>query len=222
MTENEVIVPLKYRERIPQFYYEDKLFAALFDAVDPEITLHEERGKDIALQFHLQKVTWGLPVWEKIHNIKPATSDPVERRRAIEEKENAKLPFKPEVLRSVANSASKLKTAEIEEDFARQIIRFIFQLEDTVDIVWLRKMYEKMRSIHALGMEAVVTRTDTIPLQVEVSSRYHDHEYLFCGDFYPEDGLEGRLYEESLTVAAAERVHVLAYPECNDFYPGEE
>ncbi|BAU28949.1 uncharacterized protein DUF2313 [Aneurinibacillus soli] len=217
-----VIVPLKYRKEIPAFYYEEPFFAYSFDAMDKELLLHQWRGRDICNQFFRSQATWGIVVWESMFKVEKPIGSIGERRDGILEAHFFTLPFTPNVLTSIANSVSTMQGAKAEEIFDQQIIRFIFQLEDTVNIERLRKIFEGIRPTHALGMEAVVTGTDAIPLQVEALSRYHDHEYLFCGDFYPEDDLEGRIYEESLPVTTIEREHTFMYPECNDFYPGEE
>lgn len=192
-----VLVPLKYRKRIPPIHYEDKHAALLFQALDAEFALHQSRIEDMRDQFFIHKATWGLAVWEKLFGLPIGVGTYEERRLKVFEKYYARLPFTPSVLLALANHVSQLKNAQVEEVFDQKIIRFIFQLEDAVDVTHLYKTFMKMRRVHVHGFSIATNADETIEIDERITCnlrRYHTVEEF-------QVGMTPLKYEDEVTLA---------------------
>lgn len=179
-----MMIPLKYRERIPPMHYEDIHAALRFQALDAELALHQSRVEDMRDQFFIHKATWGLVVWEKMFGLPIGVGTYEERRLKVYEKYYAKLPFTPAVLRSLANHVSTLKNADMEEVFDQKIIRFIFQLEDVVDVSHLYNTFMNMRRVHAHGFSIATNADEAIEIEEQITcnlQRYHTVEEFCVG-----------------------------------------
>ncbi|AMA74013.1 MULTISPECIES: putative phage tail protein [Aneurinibacillus] len=212
-------IPLKYRQKIPPFVYEDPILAKAFEAIDEEIQLFNKKAQEIVDQYFLSTATWGLPVWEKMFGITDSSGTDEERREKIRRKYWAKRNFTLETLRLVGEQAGHLDA--VKEDFMRKIVMFEFFLDKPVHLPSLYKDFEELRPVHVQGAEVILHHQPEVVL-IEEYARYHHMDSYICDTFYPEIDAEGRLYHEALDVSEQGRNHRLDFPIIDTFYPEEE
>jgi hypothetical protein len=213
-----MMIPERYREQLPPYWYENEVAEYHFTAMGEETDCQMEKIRELGRQFLLPYATYGLDVWDWIFFGDTQIGTIEQRRADIRKKNFAKARFTLETLRAIGQMGGKLE--KITENFANKEIWFEFS-DAPVNLAQLSQDFERIRPVHVKRCQAVVnTRGERIV--VSTAARFFEVEYPLCGLFYPEDDLEGRIYRESLTVGEAARTHTVDYPLANAFYPVSE
>ncbi|QRG65238.1 hypothetical protein [Brevibacillus choshinensis] len=154
----------KYRSMLPPYWYENQVADYHFEAAESEMVEQIAKIEQLRNQFFPMTATYSLDVWDWIYfGTKQFTPD-VQRRQAIKEKYWSRVSFTPAVLRNLGLDASTLKVVTMEEVFATKRIRYTFKQKDMVDVSKLVKSFEKIRPVHAVGIDLSFTGSETIQL----------------------------------------------------------
>jgi hypothetical protein len=154
----------KYRKMLPPYWYENKIAEYHFEAADLETAEQLRKINELRDQFFPMTATYSLDVWDWIYFGRKQFTPDDQRRQAIKEKYWSRVSFTPEVLRNLGLDASTLKIVTMEEVFATKRIRYTFKQEDTVDLNNLVNSFEKIRPIHAVGIDLRFSGSDSIQL----------------------------------------------------------
>lgn len=213
------MIPLRYREQLPPYWYENQVAETHFVAAGGEFDYQKEKSKDIANQFLLPYATWGLDIWDWIYFGDNQLGSYAERRENIRKKNLAKAKFTISTLTALGNTVGKLRG--IREDFANKEIVFEFDALQPVNAVQLSKDFAKIRPVHVKrSLTSAVNEAEVVVISASVRS--FEVQYPICNMFYPEDDTEGRLFSETIVLTEAARVNTVSYPEANTFYPTPE
>ncbi|GIO03216.1 hypothetical protein J5TS2_38840 [Brevibacillus halotolerans] len=140
------MIPFKYRERLPPYWYENNVAEIHFSATGQESSFQREKIQDIGRQFILPQATYSLDIWDWIYFNEIQVGGHEERRLNIIRKRLSSLPFTLETLRSIGKGAGDL--TDIEEDFLQKGIKFHFKNTRTVQVTQLLEDFEVIRPVH--------------------------------------------------------------------------
>lgn len=161
------MIPLKYRELLPPYWYENEVAETHFLAAGQENTFQKEKIQDVGRQFLLPQATYSLDIWDWIYFGETQVGSFEERRLNIIRKRLSSLPFTLETLRSIGKEAGDL--TGIEEDFLRKEITFHFKNTRTVHVTQLLEDIEAIRPVHV--KKANVTLFDLFLWHIRHQSR---------------------------------------------------
>lgn len=116
------MIPVRYREVLPPYWYENEVAGWHFGVMEEEIDLREKNMDELVNQFLLQRSTWGLSLWEWIYFRSEQVGTIANRREAIRRKRLAKKPFKLSILRQIGAQYGKL--LKVTESFESKEIYF--------------------------------------------------------------------------------------------------
>ncbi|NTU22323.1 hypothetical protein HPY28_18530 [Brevibacillus sp. HB1.2] len=159
------MIPIRYREKLPIYWYENKEAETHFEAMGGEIDYLCEEIHEWSAQFLLPYATWGLDTWDWIYFGDIRTGTYEERRAAIRMKNLSKARFTLRVLRELGKEAGNLSS--IDEDFLKKEVLFRFYNTKQVFINQLREDFEQLRPVHV--NRAVFSVFDQIPLNLRRS-----------------------------------------------------
>ncbi|WP_052520697.1 DUF2313 domain-containing protein [Aneurinibacillus migulanus] len=80
------MIPLRYREVLPPYWYEIDMAERHFSVMEEAMNGREKITNELRDQFILQRATYALEVWEWIYFRKVQTGSFEERREAIRKK----------------------------------------------------------------------------------------------------------------------------------------
>lgn len=140
------MIPLRYREKLPPYWYENKVAKTHFGATGGEIDFQSDEIHKWSAQFLLPYATWGLDYWDWIYFGEIRTGTYEERRAAIRRKNLSKARFTLRVLRELGKDAGNLFS--VEEDFIKKEVWFRFYNSQQVLINQLRDDFEHLRPVH--------------------------------------------------------------------------
>ncbi|MGC5327114.1 hypothetical protein [Brevibacillus sp. SYSU BS000544] len=205
----------KYRERLPPYWYENKVAEYYFEGSGQEVFQQSEVIQDLSKQMVLPFATYSLDTWDWIFFGDTQMGNQQERRKGIQNKNLAKSSFSMETLRQMGVIAGKLD--KVTENFVTREIMFEFSDIMPVYLIDLERDFERIRPVHVQGSQALIKSSGGAVI-VNAYVRSFEVDYPICGTFYPEDGLEGRIYRESIALKSAARTHNVNYPLTNEFY----
>jgi len=154
----------KYRRMLPPYWYENKIAEYHFEAADLELSEQQKKINELRDQFFPMTATYSLDVWDWIYFGRKQFMPDNQRRQALMEKYWSRVSFTPAVLRNLGLDASSLKIVTVEELFTTKRIRYTFKQEDTVDLNKLVTSFEKIRPVHAVGIDLRFTGSEAIQL----------------------------------------------------------
>lgn len=172
------MIPLKYRQVLPPYWYEIDMANRHFSVMEEEMDGREASINNLSNQFMLQRATWALQVWEWIYFQTEQCGTDAQRREAIRKKRLANKPFKLPMLRAFGAQYGRLK--QVSEDLLAKEIIFEFSAEQPVD---LKKFYEDFEYIHPMHIRRATTsiRTEVETIVVSGRASYHAVDFPTCG-----------------------------------------
>jgi hypothetical protein len=209
------MIPLKYRQLLPPYWYENTAAFYHFSAAGEESDWQHESIKELGKQFRLAEATYGLDVWDWIYFGDKQLGTYERRREEIRKKNLAKANFTLEVLEAIGRTAGVLK--RVSEHFGSKEIWFEFDAGYPVNAIQLSKDFERIRPVHVKRGLTVADQGGE-QLVFSASTRTFEVGYLLCGTFYPDDDLEGRLLTEALVLQPTAHIGSIDYQRANTFF----
>lgn len=150
------MIPVRYREMLPPYWYENEVAQYHFEGGGGEIDLKKEKTHELGRQFLLPYATYGLDVWDWLFfkDIQFGTNE--ERRSAIRRRNLEKSRFTLEILRAIGNEAGGL--SRIDEAFSRKEIDFYYNNPGIMRTVQLLDDFAKIRPVHVKAAVVTVER----------------------------------------------------------------
>lgn len=109
------MIPLRYREMLPPYWYEIDMADRHFSVFEKEMDDRLKTIDDLGNQFILRRSTWALWIWDWVYFRKTQSGSDDERREAIRRKRWGHRAFRLPVLRDIGNQHGKLLS--VSEDF---------------------------------------------------------------------------------------------------------
>ncbi|MCI1696954.1 hypothetical protein [Aneurinibacillus aneurinilyticus] len=213
------MIPLRYREVLPPYWYEIDMAERHFSVMEEAMNGREKITNELRDQFILQRATYALEVWEWIYFRKVQTGSFEERREAIRKKRWAKQPFKLPVLRLMGSQSGKL--LDVTEDFLKKEVLFEYAADEAINLVHLYRDFEYIRPVH-VNRAVAVAKTMTTPIIVQGDARNFDVTYRRCGETITEGIRDGQLAQASVHVLGDIYGFDVPYRRCGEAYTGEE
>ncbi|SEB28007.1 DUF2313 domain-containing protein [Paenibacillus sp. 276b] len=129
------MIPVRYREVLPPYWYENEVAGWHFGVMEEEIDLREKKMDELVDQFLLQRATWGLDLSEWIYFRTEQIGTIDQRREAIRRKRLAKKPFKLPILRQIGSQYGKL--LQVREEFLAKEIHFEYDSSSPINMAGL-------------------------------------------------------------------------------------
>jgi hypothetical protein len=212
------MIPLRYREVLPPYWYEIDMAERHFSVMEEAMNGREKITNELRDQFILQRATYALEVWEWIYFRKVQTGSFEERREAIRKKRWAKQPFKLPVLRLMGSQSGKL--LDVTEDFLKKEVLFEYAADEAINLVHLYRDFEYIRPVH-VNRAVAVAKTMTTPIIVQGDARNFDVTYRRCGETITEGIRDGQLAQASVHVLGDIYGFDVPYRRCGEAYTGE-
>lgn len=165
------MIPLRYREVLPPYWYEIDIAERHFSVMEAEMDERQKKMDELRDQFILRRATYALEVWEWIYFRKVQTGSLEERREAIRKKRWAKRPFKLPVLRLLGAQYGKL--LDITEDFVEKEIHFEYAANEPFNARQLLVDFEYIRPVHINRVLPIAQMEKSAILAI-------DRTYRFC------------------------------------------
>ncbi|MEY8748635.1 hypothetical protein AB9M62_57280 [Bacillales bacterium AN1005] len=195
------MIPVRYREVLPPYWYENEVAVWHFSAMEEEINLREQKMNDLVNQFLLQRATWGLGIKEWIYFREERTGSLANRREAIRRKRLAKKPFKLPILRQIGSQYGKL--LQVREEFLAKEIHFEYDSSSPINMAGLFGDFEYIRPVH-INRAVPVVQAPKSTITLGAKAYGHSVDFPICGLEMPlELGTSGVLATQNMTVAAA-------------------
>jgi len=172
------MIPLKYRQALPPYWYEIDMADRHFSVMEEEMGGREKTIDDLGSQFMLQRATWALSLWEWIYFQAMQSGTDVQRREAILKKKLANKPFKLPVLRALGSQYGKL--LRVSEDFIAKEILFSFSAEKPIDLKRLYEDFEYIRPVH-IRRATTSIQTEIETIVISGKANYHPIDFPICG-----------------------------------------
>lgn len=171
------MIPVRFREALPPYWYENEVAGWHFGVMEEEINLREQKMNDLVDQFILKRATWGIGIKEWVYFRAEQLGTFEQRREAIRRKRLAKKPFKLPILHSLASPHGDL--IQVKEDFIGKTITFQYTLDTNVNYEVIYKAlftdFEYIRPVHVNKMQLETVRECNPAL--EISSNYKAYQY---------------------------------------------
>ncbi|MCP1358774.1 hypothetical protein [Aneurinibacillus migulanus] len=213
------MIPLRYREVLPPYWYEIDMAERHFSVMEEAMNGREKITNELRDQFILQRATYALEVWEWIYFRKVQTGSFEERREAIRKKRWAKQPFKLPVLRLMGSQSGKL--LDVTEDFLKKEVLFEYAADEAINLVHLYRDFEYIRPVH-VNRAVAVAKTMTTPIIVQGDARNFDVTYRRCGETITEGVQDGQLARAGVHIFGDVYGFDVPYQRCGEAYTGEE
>ncbi|WP_338542828.1 hypothetical protein [Paenibacillus tundrae] len=193
------MIPVRYREVLPPYWYENEVAVWHFGVMEEEIDLREQKMNDLVNQFLLQRATWGLGIKEWIYFRAEQVGTLANRREAIRRKRLAKKPFKLPILRQIGLQYGKL--LQVREEFQAKEIHFEYDSKAPINLAGLFGDFEYIRPVH-INRAVPVIKTTTPAITLSGNVYCHAVDFPICGLEMPlELGRSGVLASQSITIA---------------------
>ncbi|MEC0125356.1 putative phage tail protein [Paenibacillus pabuli] len=194
------MIPVRYREVLPPYWYENEVAGWHFGVMEEEIDLREKKMDELVDQFLLQRATWGLGLWEWIYFRTEQVGSLANRREAIRRKRLAKKPFKLPILRQIGSQYGKL--LKVTEEFLAKEIHFEYDAGAPINLAGLFADFEYIRPVHInRGVPVVQAPKSTITMGVKAYG--YSVDFPICGLEMPiELGTSGTLSQGTITTGA--------------------
>lgn len=194
------MIPIRYREVLPPYWYENEVAGWHFGVMEEEIDLRGKKMNELVDQFLLQRATWGLGLWEWIYFRTDQIGTITQRREAIRRKRLAKKPFKLPILRQLGSQYGKL--LQVKEEFLAKEIHFEYDSSSPINVAGLFDDFEYIRPVH-INRAVPVAKTSTPAITFGGKGYYHALDFPICGLEMPlELGTSGVLATQNMTVTA--------------------
>ncbi|MEW4368638.1 putative phage tail protein [Paenibacillus kandeliae] len=195
------MIPLRYREVLPPYWYEDSHAEQHFALMEKEIDERADQILGAADQYVLQRATLSLPVWEWMYFHKAQQGTYEQRREAIQQKRLAKRPFTIPTLRLLAGKYGHL--VSIQERFLDKQIDFVFAAGERVDLDGLYKDFEYIRPVHINKHTPILSNPAEV-VSIGIQAYYHDVDFPICGlEMSYEEGTNGQLVGATVVADAS-------------------
>ncbi|PYE49865.1 DUF2313 domain-containing protein [Paenibacillus barcinonensis] len=195
------MIPVRYREVLPPYWYENEVAGWHFGVMEEEIDLRESKMEELVNQFLLQRATWGLDLWEWIYFRAEQVGSMANRREAIRRKKLAKKPFKLPILRQIGSQYGKL--LQVTEEFLAKEIHFEYDSSSPINVAGLFTDFEYIRPVH-INRAVPVVKTSTPAITMGGKGYSFSLDFPICGLEMPQElGTSGVLAVENITVGAA-------------------
>lgn len=193
------MIPVRYREVLAPYWYENEVAGWHFGVMEEEIDLRSEKMSELVDQFLLQRSTWGLDLWEWIYFRTEQIGSLANRREAIRRKRLAKKPFKLPILRQLGSQYGKL--LKVTEEFLTKEIHFEYDSSSPINMAGLFTDFEYIRPVH-INRAVPVIKTTTAGITFDGNVYHHAVDFPICGLEMPlELGASGILVSQSTTIA---------------------
>ncbi|WP_366294463.1 putative phage tail protein [Paenibacillus sp. AN1007] len=194
------MIPIRYREVLPPYWYENEVAGWHFGVMEEEIDLREKKMDELVDQFLLQRATWGLGLWEWIYFRTEQVGSLANRREAIRRKRLAKKPFKLPILRQIGSQYGKL--LQVTEEFLAKEIHFEYDSSSPINVEGLFTDFEYIRPVH-INRAMPVTKTSTPAITLGGKGCAFSLDFPICGLEMPQElGTSGVLAIENITVGS--------------------
>ncbi|HBU81771.1 MAG TPA: DUF2313 domain-containing protein [Paenibacillus sp.] len=195
------MIPVRYREVLPPYWYENEVAGWHFGVMEEEIDLRAKKMDELVDQFLLQRATWGLDLWEWIYFRSEQLGTIEQRREAIRRKRLAKKPFKLPILRQLGSQYGKL--LKVTEEFLAKEIHFEYDGSSPINVAGLIDDFEYIRPVH-INRAVPVAKTTTPAIILSGKGYSHSVDFPICGLEMPQElGTSGVLATENITVGAS-------------------
>lgn len=172
------MIPLRYREMLPPYWYEIDMADRHFSVMEQEMIAREKTIDDLSDQFILNRATWALWAWEWMYFRKTQTGTDDERREAIRRKRWGDRPFRLPILRDIGNQHGKL--LNISEDFLAKEVHFEFSLSHPLNMVGFQSDFEYVRPVHI--RRAVFSAAFPVQvINIKGTGYSHSVDFPICG-----------------------------------------
>lgn len=179
------MIPLRYREVLPPYWYENEVAGWHLGVMEEEIDLREKKMDDLIDQFLLKRATWGLGLWEWIYFRSEQLGAIEQRREAIRRKRLASKPFKLPILRQLGEQYGNL--LGVTEEFLAKEIHFEFDASSPLNLEGLLTDFEYIRPVHInRSVPSAKARTPVITLSANAYS--HSIDFPITGFEMPMQG----------------------------------
>jgi hypothetical protein len=194
------MIPVRYREVLPPYWYENEVAGWHFGVMEEEIDLRAKKMDELVDQFLLQRATWGLDLWEWIYFRSDQLGTIEQRREAIRRKRLAKKPFKLPILRQIGLQYGKL--LKVTEEFLAKEIHFEYDGSSPINVAGLFDDFEYIRPVH-INRAVPVAKTATPAITLGGKGYSHSVDFPICGFEMPQElGTSGVLATQNITMAA--------------------
>lgn len=195
------MIPVRYREVLPPFWYENEMAGWHFSVMEEEINSREKKMDDLVNQFLLQRATWGLGLWEWIYFRTEQIGTITNRREAIRRKRLAKKPFKLPILRQLGTQYGKL--LQVKEEFLTKEIHFEYDTSSPINLEGLFVDFEYIRPVH-INRAVPIAKAPTSTITLNARTYTYRIDFPICGFEMPmEPGTSGIMAKETITFKAA-------------------
>jgi P2-related tail formation protein len=140
------MIPLKYRERLPSYWYENTVAEYHYEGAGSEMDRGKQAIIDLGNQFLLPYATYSLDVWDWIFFGQVQRGTNQKRRDDIKKKYLSKARFTLTTLRTIGAMAGALR--RVSEDFPNKRIYFDFEAIAPLDLESLYADFERIRPVH--------------------------------------------------------------------------
>ncbi|EMT54226.1 hypothetical protein I532_01430 [Brevibacillus borstelensis AK1] len=140
------MIPLKYRERLPSYWYENTVAEYHFEGAGSEMDSGKQAIIDLGNQFLLPYATYSLDVWDWIFFGQVQRGTNQKRRDDLKKKYLSKARFTLTTLRTIGAMAGALR--RVSEDFPNKRIYFDFEAIAPLDLESLYADFERIRPVH--------------------------------------------------------------------------
>lgn len=194
------MIPIRYREVLAPYWYENEVAGWHFGVMEEEINLRSEKMSELVNQFLLQRSTWGLDLWEWIYFRTDQVGSLANRREAIRRKRLAKKPFKLPILRQLGAQYGKL--LQVKEEFLAKEIHFEYDAGAPIDLAGLFADFEYIRPVH-INRAVPVVQAPKSNITVDAKAYGYSLDFPICGLEMPIDlGTSGTMSQGTITAGA--------------------
>lgn len=195
------MIPVRYREVLPPFWYENEMADWHFSVMEEEINSREKKMDDLVNQFLLERATWGLGLWEWIYFRTEQIGTITNRREAIRRKRLAKKPFKLPILRQLGTQYGKL--LQVKEEFLAKEIHFEYDTSSPINLEGLFGDFEYIRPVH-INRAVPIAKAPTSTITLSAKAYTHRIDFPICGLEMPmEPGTSGIMVKEGINLSAS-------------------
>ncbi|AWP25402.1 putative phage tail protein [Paenibacillus sp. Cedars] len=194
------MIPVRYREVLPPFWYENEMAGWHFSVMEEEIDSREKKMDDLVNQFLLERATWGLGLWEWIYFRAEQLGAIEQRREAIRRKRLAKNPFKLPILRQLGAQYGKL--LQVKEEFLAKEIHFVYDSSSPISFEGLFGDFEYIRPVH-INRAVPVAKAPTSTITLTAKAYSYRIDFPICGlEMLIETGTSGAMAKQHITIGA--------------------
>ncbi|RAP28624.1 hypothetical protein C2W64_04680 [Brevibacillus laterosporus] len=175
------MIPFRYRQQLPPYWYENEVAGLHFVSTGEEILFQKNKIEELGNQYLLPYAIFGLDIWDWIYFRDKRNGTVEERREAIRKKNLAKANFTLDTLYALGRMAGDVK--KVTEDFTNKEIIFEFSGYRTMNLEQLAVDFEKIRPVHVRREKIVVSSHGAITFTL-FPAKIYETQNRYCGAFF--------------------------------------